>query len=89
MPIAIVFHAPRLRADLRQRSMTPADLVKAWMAQESRKKRYVFEPAEYQRVWQRVHRFLKGRGSMDTADRIAAVLGVPRDRYVSVVIRSK
>ena len=89
MPIAIVFHTARLRADLAAQRLTSSDLVKAWLAREARRKRYVFEPTEYQRVWHRVHRFLKGRGSVDTADRIAAVLGQPRDRYVSVVIQSK
>ena len=87
MPIDLVFHTTRLRADLKASSLTRTDLVKRWLASESRRKAYVFEPSEYQRVWHRINRFLTGRGSLETADMLAKLLGVPRDRYVSIVLR--
>jgi hypothetical protein len=89
MAIAVVFHTARVRADLKAAGLSTTDLVKRWLGSEARKRQYVFESAEYQRVWHRVNRFLKGRGSLETADTIATLLGVPRDRYASIVIKSK
>lgn len=79
-----LYHAAQLKADLRAKRLTQADLVKRLVAAESRTHTYVFEPSSYQRISQRVHRFLKGKGSIDTAARIADVLGYRTSRYVSV-----
>jgi hypothetical protein len=82
-----VFHAFQLRADLREKDMTQADLVKRLLIAESKTHRYTFEPQSYQRMSQRVHRFLTGRGSIDTAARVANVLGYATSRYVSIAPR--